>query len=358
MKKIILILSALLLTAVTSYADFSDMEKHMWANDAVNELAEKGIINGVSETEFMPGGNVTYEQLAKLLATSFELKVPEIPDGGRWSDGYIEATRKYFMFTNEYDYDTPLQRVEVVSAIGKLYAEGSGLSAVYTEPFNDAELLETVPEIEPEYILTAKTVGITTGDTEGNFRPFDNVTRAECAVLFQRLINLKTEDIKMEHTKVLITMDNGDTIKVELMPEYAPETVANFVSLVKEGFYDGLTFHRVISGFMIQGGDPLGNGMGGSDKKIKGEFASNGFVQNTLKHERGVISMARSQMPDSASSQFFIMHEDAPYLDGQYAAFGKVIEGIEAVDRIAAEKTDMMDKPLTPVVIESIVIAE
>ncbi len=357
MKKIIVFLSVIMLTAISVNADFADMENHMWANDAVNELADKGIINGVSETEFMPGGNVTYEQLAKLLAVTFELDVPE-PEEGRWSDGYIEATRKYFMFTNEYDYDTPLQRVEVVSAISKMYAEESGLTAVYTEPFNDAELLATVPEIEPEYILTAKATGITNGDTDGNFRPFDNVTRAECAVLFQRLINLKTEDIKMEHTMVLITMDNGDTMKVELMPEYAPKTVANFVKLVKEGFYDGLTFHRVISGFMIQGGDPLGNGMGGSDEKIKGEFASNGFTQNTLKHERGVISMARSQMPDSASSQFFIMHEDAPYLDGQYAAFGKVVEGIETVDRIAAEKTDMMDKPLTPVVIESIKIAE
>ncbi len=358
MKKFTAFILVFLMTALPVFAQFSDMENYMWANDAVNELARNGIINGLSETEFVPDGNVTYEQLAKLLATSFKLKVPEVSVGGRWSDGYIDATRKYFMFTNEYDYDTPLQRVEVVSAISKLYAEKNGLTAVYTEPFKDAELLETVPEIEPEYINAAKATGITMGDTDGNFRPFDNVTRAECAVLFQRLINLKTEVKKMENTKILITMDTDETIKLELYPEFAPATVENFVNLVKEGFYDGLTFHRVISGFMIQGGDPLGNGMGGSANKIKGEFASNGFAQNTLRHERGVISMARAQDPNSASSQFFIMHEDGFFLDGQYAAFGRVIEGIETVDRIAAEKTNMMDKPLNPVVIKTIEITE
>lgn len=131
-------------------------------------------------------------------------------------------------------------------------------------------------------------------------------------------------------------------IKAELYPEIAPVTVANFEKLVGEGFYDGLTFHRIIAGFMIQGGDPLGNGMGGSDEKIKGEFLANG-VPNNLKHERGVLSMARAMNPDSASSQFFIMHEDAPHLDGQYAAFGKVVEGIETVDAIvqSAKVEDM-----------------
>ena len=126
-----------------------------------------------------------------------------------------------------------------------------------------------------------------------------------------------------ENVNVKITMAGGGEIELELYPDIAPETVANFKSLVEEGFYDGLTFHRIIKGFMIQGGDPLGNGMGGSDKNIKGEFKMNGF-DNPLKHTRGVISMARSQMPNSASSQFFIMHEDAPHLDGSYAAFGKV----------------------------------
>ncbi|MBO5555498.1 MAG: peptidylprolyl isomerase [Solobacterium sp.] len=156
---------------------------------------------------------------------------------------------------------------------------------------------------------------------------------------------------------IVIEMDNGRTIKIELDHNAAPITAANFEELVKEGFYDGLTFHRVIRGFMIQGGDPLGNGMGGSKKTIKGEFASNG-VNNPIEHKRGVISMARSMMPDSASSQFFIMHEDAPHLDGNYAAFGHVVEGMDAVDEIAAVRTDMRDKPLTPVVMKRVYIEE
>ena len=156
---------------------------------------------------------------------------------------------------------------------------------------------------------------------------------------------------------VIIEMENGNKIKLELYPEIAPKTVANFEKLVKEGFYDGLTFHRIIPGFMIQGGDPLGNGMGGSDERIVGEFALNGF-KNDLKHERGVISMARSQMPNSASSQFFIMHADAPHLDGSYAAFGRVTEGIEVVDEIASVPTDFSDRPRVDVKIKKMTIEE
>ena len=143
---------------------------------------------------------------------------------------------------------------------------------------------------------------------------------------------------------VVIEMENGKKIRLEPDASAAPLTVENFLSLVKEGFYDGLIFHRVIPGFMIQGGDPLGNGMGGSEKRIKGEFAANGHP-NPLKHTRGVISMARSMDKNSASSQFFIMHADAPHLDGQYAAFGKVVEGMETVDEIASIPTDFSDRP-------------
>ncbi len=150
-------------------------------------------------------------------------------------------------------------------------------------------------------------------------------------------------------------MENGKTMTAELYPEYAPLTVQNFIDLINEHFFDGLIFHRVIKGFMIQGGDPSGTGMGGSEKTIKGEFESNGF-KNDLKHTRGVLSMARTMDPDSASSQFFIMHQDAPHLDGQYAAFGKVIEGIETVDEIANVKTDFRDKPLEPQRIRTIEI--
>lgn len=152
-----------------------------------------------------------------------------------------------------------------------------------------------------------------------------------------------------------LTLESGQEMVIELYPEYAPKTVENFLSLVKHKFYDGLLFHRVISGFMIQGGCPKGNGTGGPGHTIEGEFASNGF-ENPLKHTRGVLSMARAQHPNSAGSQFFIMHKDSPHLDGQYAAFGKVIEGLEVIDIIAKNETDSFDKPLTPVVIKSIMV--
>ena len=154
---------------------------------------------------------------------------------------------------------------------------------------------------------------------------------------------------------VVITMDTGEVIKLELYPEIAPKTVENFEKLVKDGFYNGLTFHRIIRGFMIQGGCPKGNGTGGPGWQIKGEFAANGW-KNDLKHTRGVISMARAGHPDSAGSQFFIMHEDAPHLDGQYAAFGKVVEGMDVVDRIAAVRPLWGDRPMQPVVMQSVVI--
>ena len=143
---------------------------------------------------------------------------------------------------------------------------------------------------------------------------------------------------------IVIEMEGGKEIEIELYPEAAPITTKNFEKLVSEGFYDGLIFHRVIPGFMIQGGDPLGNGMGGSDENIKGEFLANGH-NNPIKHTRGVISMARAYNPNSASSQFFIMHKDAPHLDGQYAAFGKVVNGMEVVDEIASIPTDYSDRP-------------
>ena len=155
---------------------------------------------------------------------------------------------------------------------------------------------------------------------------------------------------------ITITMKNGKKIKLELYPDIAPNTVMNFMSLADNGFYNGLIFHRVISGFMIQGRCPNGTGMGGPGYSIKGEFKSNGFA-NGLKHERGVISMARSMMPDSAGSQFFIMHKNSPHLDGQYAAFGKVIEGIETVDDIAAVPTDYNDRPVEPQIIESVCVS-
>ncbi len=165
-------------------------------------------------------------------------------------------------------------------------------------------------------------------------------------------------------SKVKVTMEHGGEYIIELYPEYAPETVANFENLVKEGFYDGVVFHRIIDNFMAQGGDPTGTGMGGSGKNIKGEFAANGFTQNTLSHTRGVVSMARSQDPNSASSQFFICYsDDCTFLDGNYAAFGKVIEGMETVDaflEIPRNFSSMGErsKPVVPVVIKTMCIVD
>ncbi len=164
-----------------------------------------------------------------------------------------------------------------------------------------------------------------------------------------------TLDTSGDNPIVTIEMDNGKTIKVELYPKIAPNTVNNFVSLVNKGFYDGTIFHRVIPGFMIQGGDPDGTGMGGPGYGIEGEFAKNGF-QNDLKHTRGVISMARSGNPNSAGSQFFIMVADAPHLDGSYAAFGKVVEGMDAVDEIVGVPTGAQDRPKTPPVMKKVTV--
>ena len=159
----------------------------------------------------------------------------------------------------------------------------------------------------------------------------------------------------MTNPLVTFEMENGDVFRAELYPEVAPNTVNNFISLVRKGFYDGLTFHRVIPGFMIQGGCPNGTGMGGPGYSIRGEFAHNGFA-NSLKHTPGVLSMARAMNPNSAGSQFFIMHKTSPHLDGEYAAFGKVIEGLDVVDTIAGVRTDFRDKPLSPVVMKSVTV--
>lgn len=160
----------------------------------------------------------------------------------------------------------------------------------------------------------------------------------------------------MSNPIITIEMENGKIIKAELYPDKAPNTVNNFISLVKSGFYDGLIFHRVIAGFMIQGGDPAGIGTGGPGYCIMGEFALNGFKANDIKHVRGVLSMARAMSPNSAGSQFFIMHANSSHLDGQYAAFGKVIEGIEVVDEIASVKTDWNDKPRTPQTMKKVTV--
>ncbi len=208
--------------------------------------------------------------------------------------------------------------------------------------------------------LGTRPENVTTSTNEGTFTQNEGETvtapEEENAVYTE-------EDIPKEKTLAQFTMENGESFTVELYPEYAPQTVANFVKLVKEGFYDGLTFHRVVEGFMAQGGAPQGTGMGGSAQTIKGEFASNGFTQNTLSHQRGVISMARSSAPDSASSQFFICYDDASFLDGNYAAFGKVVEGMTTIDNFLKVERGLNELgeeavPKTPIVIKKAVIVK
>lgn len=174
-----------------------------------------------------------------------------------------------------------------------------------------------------------------------------------CCCIFPACKNISDKEITMSNPIVTITMENGHSIKVELYPDKAPNTVNNFIALANSGFYDGIIFHRVIKGFMIQGGDPAGIGTGGPGYCIKGEFALNGFKENDVKHERGVISMARAQNPNSAGSQFFIMHANASYLDGQYAAFGKVVEGMDTVDEIANTPV-YREKPVTDQTMKSV----
>lgn len=178
-----------------------------------------------------------------------------------------------------------------------------------------------------------------------------------CMVSINSVVQKSRAEMRktMENPIVTIAMENGSQIKIELYPDIAPNTVNNFISLVKKGFYDGLIFHRVINGFMIQGGDPEGTGMGGPGYSIKGEFSLNHF-DNDLAHTAGVISMARSQMPNSAGSQFFIMHKDSPHLDGSYAAFGKVIAGMDIVDAIACTDTDYSDKPVVPQIMQTVTV--
>ena len=183
-----------------------------------------------------------------------------------------------------------------------------------------------------------------------------NYNKDIAAVHIKLLLSTNKGDYTMAQNPIVtIEMENGDIIKAELYPEIAPNTVKNFISLVKKGYYDGLIFHRVINGFMIQGGCPDGTGMGGPGYSIKGEFAQNGFA-NDLKHTEGVLSMARSMMPDSAGSQFFIMHKNAPHLDGAYAAFGKVIEGQDIVNKIATTQTDYSDRPLKKQIMKKVTV--
>ena len=417
MKKIIaLLLSVVMLVGVTTVAAEegipypADIEGH-WAEGEIARAYLNGMVNGDPDGSFRPDDAVSRAEFLKMLVAIFcerlEGFVPdELDDGTHWASKYYNFAN-VMMFApldeasavdgivpglmSAENFDLPIGRWEMsylvsASIRNVLGIEGRAADKTYA----DAEEIEASFTADvADAINNTFLMGIMTGDETGKINAKQGGTRAEAVVIVNRVDAILVELIKqaeatqqqqqqMEqqiaesvkvyeeipegHPVVTFEMENGKKFKIELYPEYAPQTVANFVELAKSGFYNGITFHRIVEGFMAQGGDPEGNGTGGAEHNIKGEFAANGFTQNTLSHTRGVISMARSGHPDSASSQFFICYDDASFLDGSYAAFGKVIEGMEVVDdflKVERKANEMgeMAIPVEPVVIKTVTVS-
>lgn len=404
MKKILALFTAAALGAaltLTAYAaSFSDIDGH-WGKEAIEISASAGLINGDGDGTFRPDDCITRAEAVKIISCCFDQNIDMNNTGGmtHWVapyynyalDNYLEPDTENVVVSDtsalhageitDENADYPIARWEIAYLIW--HAANNFIEATQNIDlsYNDKdELTEHLPQNVLSDVACAAhpQFGLFKGDENNNFNGMSNTTRAEAATLLARALGYnpnkqpssetdnttpaepsfsETDNTApAEHSFAVVTMESGETFKIELMPEYAPETVANFTELVKSGFYNGLTFHRVIDGFMAQGGDPNGTGTGGSDKKIHGEFAANGFTKNTLSHTRGVISMARSTDYNSASSQFFICYDDASFLDGMYAAFGKVVEGMETVDGfLETERTGSEGAtPTTPIVIRTI----
>ncbi len=389
MKKIIaFVLIAVMLCGTVAFAQerlvFSDIGGH-WAEEQILEAYENNMVNGDPDGRFRPNDKISRAEFLKMLVAIIceraEVIIPEdMADGTHWASKYynfaIQAIYRPLDGDSavdgiipgkmsKEDFDKPIGRWEMAYLVSSAIRNVCGVEGRPAETaFADKAEVDTSYSLTvAENINNTYNLGVMTGDENGNINAHLGGTRAEAVVIMNRVDVVLLEIIriaeeaeatakkqqeeelkKMEealttyeeipqgHPIVTVEMENGKKFKIELYPEYAPQTVANFVALVKSGYYNGIGFHRVVEGFMAQGGDPEGTGMGGSGKTIVGEFASNGFDKNTLSHTRGVVSMARSSMPNSASSQFFICYEDASFLDGEYAAFGKVIEGMEVVD--------------------------
>ncbi len=412
MKKIIALLLVLVFTlgTVVFAHPFSDVSGH-WAAAEIEKGYNNKIINGDGDGKFRPDDNITRGEFLKMVITLIcekfgeadgeEYIIPdEMGDGTHWaSKYYIFARETYFIpsleeavdgiyagaMNSPEDYDKPITRWEMAYMLSSSMTNVTGMEMDSDMDFSDAEAVKAYPDAILSAVVNVKGFGFMQGDEKNNFAPKANGTRAEAVTVINRMddslsaiiTNIQTNEneynqqvesnivtydvIPSGHPKATILMENNKKIVIELYPEYAPQTVANFVKLAKEGFYNNLTFHRVIEGFVAQGGDPNGDGTGGSGKYIKGEFSANGFEQNTLKHERGSISMARSQHYDSATSQFFICYDEQPSLDGHYAAFGKVIQGMEVVDAFTEEEMTIngvgeQASPVKPIKIKSITI--
>mgnify|MGYP002770500580 FL=1 len=412
MKKFLaMVLAIALLCSVTAFAHpFTDAAGH-WAESDIDAAYGAKIISGDGNGLFRPDDSISRGEFLKMLVSvvcsEMNTEIPaDFEDSAHWASKYYNfATNMLYTPLTETDavdgavpglmdsasFDLPIQRWEMAYLLGNIVIPFTQyLDEEYKAPeYSDSAEVDKLPKAVSVCVNNCISAGLVKGDENGNFNPKNGGTRAEAAVLMNRCANVvkkaienynaaaeeakKQAEAKLEasritydkiptgHPVVTILMENNKTVKIELYPEYAPQTVANFVSLVKSGFYDGLTFHRIVEGFMAQGGDPNGDGTGGSEHTILGEFSANGFDKNTLKHEKGTVSMARSALVNSASSQFFICYGDASFLDGQYAAFGKVTEGMDAIEEFTksemkANAMGELASPVTPIVMKKVTV--
>ncbi|MBQ3226437.1 MAG: peptidylprolyl isomerase [Clostridia bacterium] len=414
MKKIIsLIIAFAMLCSTAAFAHpFKDAQSH-WADAELEKAYNNKVISGDPDGKFRPDDAITRAEFLKMLAAEIgaraEVEIPEADgEDKHWAAKYYSFATTYMyapmseavgnitpgIMTAE-TYDLPIPRWEMAFMLSETMRNVTGMTASSIEIsyVDKGEISKTYPEKINQSVASCFGLSLMTGDENNKFNPSASGTRAEAVTVINRVDamlekiiesikaaeeeqmkqyeayeqalkdNLVTYDkIPTGHPIVYMVMENGKKVTIELYPEYAPQTVANFVKLVKEGFYNGLTFHRIVPGFVAQGGDPDGDGSGGSDANIKGEFLANGVETNTLSHTKGVISMARSQHPDSATSQFFICLDDAATaLDGSYAAFGKVIAGMDVVEKFAEVELEMSASgeqsiPKTPIIIKAMTV--
>lgn len=408
---LILVLSVICGMSVFAHP-FGDADGH-WADDEIERAYTNNVIGGDPDGLFRPDDIVLRSEFVKMLVAEICEKADvevsdEYADDEHWASKYYNFGQAMLFevldepvegvtagsFTAK-NADTPITRWEMAFLVSEAVANSTGYFAGYdTEAdYSDIdEINSRLPEEVKLSIASCLGLELMKGDEKNNFKPFENGTRAEAVTIINRvdamlekLLESYNEELKAAqdyleeynriieesrvtydtipegHPVVTVVMQNGKKMVIELYPEYAPQTVANFVKLVKDGFYNGLTFHRFVKGFVAQGGDPNGDGSGGSDGCIVGEFAANGYDGNTLSHTEGVVSMARSQNYNSASSQFFICLDDVSYLDGEYAAFGKVITGLNIIKEYAegemtADDTGVEARPKEAVVIKSMTV--
>jgi len=408
---LILVFALLCSTAVFAHP-FKDAQGH-WADAEIEKAYTNKVISGDPDGKFRPDDAITRAEFLKMLAAEIsaraEVSIPEISNTEEhWAAKYYSFATTY-MYAPLSDaigdiapgvmtagtYDLPIPRWEMAFMLGETIRNVTGMSAGNIDlPYADKEeIANDYPVGVTQSIASSYGLALMTGDENNKFNPAASGTRAEAVTVINRLDamlekiieSIKAAEAEQQkqyeayeqsikeklvtydkiptgHPIVYMVMENGKKVTIELYPEFAPQTVANFVKLVKEGFYNGLTFHRVVPGFVAQGGDPDGDGSGGSDGNIKGEFLENGVETNTLSHTKGAISMARSQHPDSASSQFFICLDDASAaLDGNYAVFGKVIAGMDVVEKFAEVELDWsasgeQSTPKTPIKIKAMTV--